>query len=155
MRAPRRIGPDFEGACCRVPVIELNGNGMGDLRRATALRRLASRHDVVHSSLPGASAFARLTTAGPGRPAMVVSERGADDHRSLLQVVNRLLRGVTDAFIGNSPAVIDFLCRTSGISADDPRLAVIPTDSTVRFSTAPLVLLGTRKAHGGWWPLAV
>jgi glycosyltransferase involved in cell wall biosynthesis len=109
-----------------VPVIELNGNGTGDLRRATALRRLASRHDVVHSSLPGASAFARLTTAGPSRPAMVVSERGADDHRSLLQVVNRLLRGVTDAFIGNSPAVVDFLRRTSGISADDSRLAVIP-----------------------------
>ena len=39
-----------------VPVIELNGNGNGDIRRAAALRRLASRHDVVHSSLPGASA---------------------------------------------------------------------------------------------------
>ena len=41
-----------------VPVIELNGGGTGDLRRATALRQLASRHDVVHASLPGASAFA-------------------------------------------------------------------------------------------------
>jgi glycosyltransferase involved in cell wall biosynthesis len=136
-----------------VPVIELNGNGIGDIRRAAALRRLASRHDVVHSSLPGASAFARLTTAGPSRPAMVVSERASDDHRTLLQVVNRLLRGVTDAFIGNSSAVVDFLRRTSGISADDPRLAVIPNglDGEVFHSASR----PSRREGGPWRLVAV
>ena len=109
-----------------VPVIELDGLRKTDPRRALALRRLARSFDLVHASLPGASAFARIVASGHRRPAFVVSERGAGDDRVALGLVSRLLQPMTDAFIGNSPAVIDFLRRTSGLHPTDSRLAVIP-----------------------------
>ncbi|MGI8518890.1 MAG: glycosyltransferase [Acidimicrobiia bacterium] len=109
-----------------VPVFELDGAGKADPRRGVALRRLAAGFDLVHASLPGASAVARLAAFGLKRPAIVVSERGVDDQRSVLSLLNRLLGPMTDAFIGNSPAVIEFIRAVSRIRTDDSRLALIP-----------------------------
>ena len=110
-----------------IRIVELDGSTKLDLRRASRLRRLAREADVVHASLWGASAFARVVNAGPGRPALVVSERGVEDHRHpLLTMINRALRPVTDGYIGNSIAVVDFIRATHGIDQSDPRVVAIP-----------------------------
>jgi glycosyltransferase involved in cell wall biosynthesis len=110
-----------------VPIVELDGVNKLDVRRAIRLRRLAKEADVVHASLWGASAFARVVTAGPRRPALVISERGVEDHRRPpADVINRMLRPVTDGFIGNSTAVTDFIRASHGVAVNDPRLAAIP-----------------------------
>lgn len=110
-----------------IRTVELEGFTKVDLRRASRLRRLAYGADVVHASLWGASAFARVVTAGPGRPALVVSERGVEaDRRPILNVVNRILRPVTDGYVGNSRSVVDFVRATHGIEDADPRVVAIP-----------------------------
>ena len=110
-----------------VRIVELDGVNKVDLRRAVRLRRLAKQADVVHASLWGASAFARLVAAGPRRPALVISERGVEDHRQpAADFINRMLRPLTDGFIGNSTAVTDFIRSTHGVAANDPRVVAIP-----------------------------
>lgn len=109
-----------------VPVVELSGGPRADPRRALAFRRLVDQADVVHSSLWGANAFARIATLGPGRPPVVVSERGVESHRSRMRRnIDRLLAPGTAGFIGNSPAVIDFVSKWHGVDRADPRLAEI------------------------------
>jgi glycosyltransferase involved in cell wall biosynthesis len=110
-----------------VRIVELDGINKLDLRRAVRLRHLANEAEVVHASLWSASAFARVVVAGPRRPALVVSERGVEDHRHpALGVVNRLLRPITDGFIGNSSAVTAFIRAAHGVGANDPRVVAIP-----------------------------
>ena len=101
-----------------VEVVELPGAGPADPRRALALRRLVARggFDVVHSSLWGANAFTRVALAGPRRPAVVVSERRVEDFRPGWQRrVDAALRPVTEEWIGNSAAVVDFVVRAHGV----------------------------------------
>jgi glycosyltransferase involved in cell wall biosynthesis len=110
-----------------VGIVELDGVNKLDLRRAVRLRHLASDAEVVHASLWGASAFARVVAAGPRRPALVISERGVEDHRHPARsVINRMLRPITDGFIGNSTAVTDFIRAAHGVGANDPRVVAIP-----------------------------
>ena len=110
-----------------IPVVEITGSTRADPRRAHRLRQLGKDADVVHASLPLASTFARLSNLGPGRPALVISERGIDIRRHpAVEVANRLLSRVTDAYIGNSTAVTDYIRSTHGIAADDPRVVAIP-----------------------------
>lgn len=110
-----------------IPTLEIEGFTRGDPRRASKLRRLGHEADVVHASLPMASAFARLANLGPKRPALVISERGVDPgRRRLLGAVNRLLGPMTDAYIGNSNAVTDFIRSAHGIEAGDSRVVEIP-----------------------------
>ena len=110
-----------------VRVVELEGASKGDIRRAFRLRHLAKEADVVHASLWGASAFARVVAAGPRRPALVISERGIEDHRQMAtEVINRILRPATDGFIGNSTAVTDFIRQSHGVRTNDPRVVLIP-----------------------------
>lgn len=110
-----------------IPVLEIEGVTKADPRRALSLRRLGQATDIVHSSLPLASAFARLTNLGPKRPAVVVSERGIDPRsQRALGAINRMLRPMTDAYIGNSKAVTDFIRLTHGVGASDPRVVEIP-----------------------------
>ena len=121
-----------------VEVVELDGAHGADPRRALALRRLvaAGGYDVVHSSLWGANAFTRAALAGSGRPAVVVSERRVEDFRPAWQRrVDAALRSVTQEWIGNSLAVVDFVVRAHG--APRSRVHHIPNglDGTV-FSPA-------------------
>jgi len=110
-----------------IRIVELNGSTKFDLRRANRFRHLAWEADVVHASLWGASAFARVVNVGPGRPALVVSERGVEDHRHpVLNMINRTLKPVTDGYIGNSRAVVEFIRATHGIEQSDPRVVAIP-----------------------------
>jgi glycosyltransferase involved in cell wall biosynthesis len=110
-----------------IPVLEIEGVTKADPRRALSLRRLGQAADVVHASLPLASAFARLSNLGPRRPALVVSERGIDLRRQrALGAINRVLRPTTDAYIGNSTAVTDFIRSTHGVGAGDSRVFEIP-----------------------------
>lgn len=97
-----------------VPVVELDGTSRIHLDRFRDLRRLArsGRYDVVHSSLWGASAFARVAAAGPGRPAVVVTEQRVEDFRPRRRrAADRLLRSVTDEWTGNSRDVCTFIVR--------------------------------------------
>lgn len=110
-----------------IRIVELDGVSKVDLRRAARLRHLAREAEVVHASLWGASAFARVATAGTRRPPVVVSERGVEDHRHpALGMINRMLRPMTDGFIGNSTAVTDFIHANHGVDPSDPRVVAIP-----------------------------
>lgn len=97
-----------------VPVIELDGSSRFHLDRSRDLRSVArsGRYDVVHSSLWGASAFARLAVAGPGRPAVVMTEQRVEDFRPRRRrAADRLLRNLTDEWTGNSSDVCSFIVR--------------------------------------------
>lgn len=110
-----------------VPVITVGVDHVHPLRRTPALRRLlrSGRYDLVHPSLWGASAYTRLVVAGPGRPAVVMSERRVEDFRAGWQLrLDRVLRPVTDAYIGNSEAVGAFIRRAHRVPAD--RVHVVP-----------------------------
>lgn len=100
-----------------VPLVEFDHPSDTDPRRLAALRQTihAGGYDVVHSSLYGANALTRLSLLGPGRPPVVVSERRVEDWRSSpARAVDRVLRAVTDEWIGNSPDVADFIVRAHG-----------------------------------------
>lgn len=104
-----------------VPVVTVGADGVHPLQRTPALRRLlrSGQYDVVHASLWGASAYIRLLTAGPDRPAVVMSERRIEDFRATWQLqLDRVLRPVTDAYIGNSEAVAAFVRRAHRVPAD-------------------------------------
>lgn len=106
-----------------VPVVELDGAGRSDPRRFAPFRRLTAEADVVHSSLWGANAFTRLASQGPRRAPVVISERGVEDHRHPAQkLIDRTLVPITSGFIGNSPAVTDFIAQWHGIDSVDQRL---------------------------------
>ena len=103
-------------ASAGVPLIEYDYASDADPRRIGALgRRLRSGYDVVHSSLYGANAITRLSLLGPRRPPVVVSERRVEDWRSApARRLDRVLRAVTDEWIGNSADVGDFVVRAHG-----------------------------------------
>lgn len=106
-----------------IPVITLDGRTRFDPRRVLAFRELVRQYDVVHSSLPGANAFARVSTVGLREPAVVVSERGVDDERSVMRgVIDRVLTSQTDAFIGNSGDVTEFIRSSHRLAPDDARV---------------------------------
>lgn len=120
-------------------VWELDGVTRADPRRALRFRKLAAEADVVHASLWAASAFARITVAGLSRPALVMSERGVEEHwHAALKSIDRVLRPFTDAYIGNSSAVTDFIRRAHGLLPDDPRVSEIPNglDPTIFYPAA-------------------
>ena len=110
-----------------VPVVELNGAGRFDPRSLSRLRRLASDVDVVHASLPRTNVLSRFVNIGPHRPAMVISERGVEPEVSpRMALVNRLLNPMTDAYIGNSPAVVSHIRAAHGVADLDSRVVQIP-----------------------------
>lgn len=97
-----------------IDVIELDGRSRLHHDRIRALRRVArgGRFDVVHTSLWGAGAFGRTSLVGPGRPAVVMSERRVEDFRpARARLVDRGLAAVTDEWIGNSADVCAFVVR--------------------------------------------
>ncbi len=103
-----------EVADAGIPVIELDGSTRLHVDRLRALRRVVrgGGFDVLHTSLWGGSAFGRGAALGPARPATVMSERRVEDFRSRpARLVDRLLRSVTDEWIGNSAEVGDFIER--------------------------------------------
>jgi glycosyltransferase involved in cell wall biosynthesis len=100
-----------------VRVVELTTNDPTKADLARRLRGLVrdGRYDVVHTSLWGASAFARCAVAGRRRPAVVMSERRVEDFRRGWQRrVDGALRRVTEEWIGNSPDVAEFIVRAHG-----------------------------------------
>lgn len=112
-----------EVAAAGIQVISLDGRTRFDPRRLVNFRKLARNYDVVHSSLPGANAFTRISTIGRAQPAVVVSERGVDDLRTpTRRIADRLLAHSTDAYIGNSPDVTDFIRSAHQIDAEDSRV---------------------------------
>jgi glycosyltransferase involved in cell wall biosynthesis len=105
-----------EMAAAGIPLIELDGRDV-DPRRLVSLRKTLSsgRYDVVHSSLYGANAVTRLSLLGASRPPVVVSERRVENWRSRpARTLDRVLRPVTDQWIGNSADVADFVVRAHG-----------------------------------------
>jgi glycosyltransferase involved in cell wall biosynthesis len=97
-----------------IPVLELDGRDPLHVTRFRQLRRLVTSgdFDVVHSSLWGANALTRVAALDWNRPAVVASERRVEDFRSRpRRMIDRALRPVTDAYIGNSAAVGAFVQR--------------------------------------------
>lgn len=104
-----------------MPVTELRPGPRWDPRRPVELRRLVHRlaPDVVHPTLWGASWFTRLALAWPNRPPIVMSEQRVEDDRSpAARRLDAALRPLTDAWIGNSKDVVDFILRAHGAPAD-------------------------------------
>jgi glycosyltransferase involved in cell wall biosynthesis len=113
-----------EVADAGVPVVEFHGRDM-DPRRFVSLRRLLRGADVVHSSLWGANAYARLAlAAGRRRPAVVVAERSVESFRSpARRAIDRALRPWTDEYIANSDDVAEFVAAVHGVGRS--RITVI------------------------------
>jgi len=110
-----------EVAASGIHVIEYEGMGRFDVKRALRFRRLVrdGGFDVVHSSLWGCNAFTRLAAVGPRRPAIVVSERSVENWRPRhRRVVDRALRPFTDHYVGNSQDVHDFICSAHRVPAE-------------------------------------
>lgn len=109
-----------------IDVVELGSQPAWHPRRAVRLRQVLKQEgfDVLHTSLWGASLFGRAVAAlGRQRPALVMSERRVEDFRHPLQrTADRLLASVTEAYIGNSTAVADFVARAHRVS---PRRVVV------------------------------
>lgn len=104
-----------------VPVIELSQQRRRDLGRIARLRWSieSGAFDVVHSTLWRCNMVTRLASGYRGRPAVVVSERAVEYHRPWLeQLVDKLLRPLTDAYIGNSESVREFIVRTHRVSPE-------------------------------------
>ena len=114
LRAGETYAKSMESA--GIPLVEYDYASDADPRRLAALgRRLRSGYDVVHSSLYGANAVTRLSLLGGRRPPVVVSERRVEDWRSTpARALDRVLRRVTDEWIGNSADVGDFVVRAHG-----------------------------------------
>lgn len=109
-----------------VEVVELEQHRRRDIRRFDELRRHVTRggFDVVHSTLWRTNELVRLASVAARRPAIVVSERAVEWHRPISErAVDRLLRPLTDAYIGNSEAVADFIVAAHGVHRD--RVSVI------------------------------
>ena len=139
-----------------IPVVELDGRDHLHAERFAGLRRLvrSGRFDVVHSSLWGGNAFTRAAAVGPGRPALVASERRVEDFRGWRRrLIDRALRAVTDAYIGNSPAVTGFVERAHGVPAGTVHLVPNGIDRAVftparrrpRAADAPIRLGGVGR----------
>lgn len=117
-----------------IELIELDGRGRMHLDRMRQLRRLArsGEFDVVHTSLWGASAFARTSVLGPARPAVVMSERRVEDfRRRRRRLLDQGLAKATDEWIGNSQDVCDFIQRAHGAPADRVHLIRNGVDTSV------------------------
>jgi glycosyltransferase involved in cell wall biosynthesis len=108
-----------EVADAGVPVVEFRGPD-SDPRRFAALRRLLRTADVVHSSLWGANAYARLAAASlRTRPAVAISERSVEESRpAARRKIDRALRGSTEEYIANSNDVAEFVARSHGVPRD-------------------------------------
>jgi glycosyltransferase involved in cell wall biosynthesis len=113
-----------EVADAGVPTVEFRGHD-SDPRRFDSLRRLLRTADVVHSSLWGANAYARLAAATlRRRPAVAISERSVEEFRPAAQRrMDRGLRRWTDEYIANSNDVAEFVARSHGVPRD--RVTVI------------------------------
>lgn len=109
-----------------IPVLELRRWGSPGLLRVRALRRHVAEHeyDVIHATLPHASATARLALLGRQRPAVVVSERDVERRSASRASVERALARLTDLYIANSEAVAESLVGT--LPAACGRVMVIP-----------------------------
>jgi glycosyltransferase involved in cell wall biosynthesis len=104
-----------------VPLIEMEQHRRYDMGRLAELRRVigSGSFDVVHASLWRCNAIVRACAVGPRRPAVVVAERAVEDFRPARErFVDRSLRPLTDAWIGNSQAVADFIIRSHRAPAD-------------------------------------
>jgi glycosyltransferase involved in cell wall biosynthesis len=118
-----------------IPVLDLRRRASPGLLRVRALRQhlRTNRYDVVHGTLPHASATARLALPWTGRPAVVVSERDVEPRTRSRAALERVLFRVTDLYLANSEAVAEALI--SAVPAASGRVRVIPNavDRTVFF----------------------
>ncbi|MCO8126622.1 glycosyltransferase [Acidimicrobiia bacterium EGI L10123] len=145
--SPGSMTSEFEAA--GIPVSELRRWGSPGLIRMARLRRVVAKgsFDVVHSNLWQSNLYTRLAVLGVRqKPKIVISERGVDYERSgLYRFVDRRLRSLTDAWVGNSVTVVEFIEHAHTLSHG--QVALIPnaidreifrSSSTERASSGPL-----------------
>lgn len=105
------LASNFADVGC--PFVELRRWGSPGLLRMRSLRKIVESgdFDVVHSNLWQSNAYARVAVMGrSNRPAVVISERNVEAERSAVKrAVDRVLASVTDAYVGNTYAVTQFL----------------------------------------------
>lgn len=105
------LASEFRTLGC--PYHELRRRGSPGLLRMRALRRIAAsgEFDVIHGNLWQSNAYARLAVVGrKDRPAVVISERNVEAARSAAKrLVDMALAVVTDAYVGNTDAVTEFI----------------------------------------------
>ncbi|MEE8601618.1 glycosyltransferase [Euzebya tangerina] len=125
-----------------IPVVEFGAEPSWHPGRAAGLLRhlRTSKPDVLHTSLWGGSLFGRAVAAlDRERPAIVMSERRVEHFRSpAKRALDRPLRLLTEAYIGNSGDVAQFIATSHGVSPR--RVVVIPNGidtTTFRPRTSP------------------
>jgi glycosyltransferase involved in cell wall biosynthesis len=116
-------------------VLELRRRASPGLLRVRALRHHLARHryDIVHATLPHASATARLALPLRGRPAVVVSERDVEPRAPARAAVERVLARVTDLYLANSQAVAEALVASVPAAASRVRVVPNAVDTAVFF----------------------
>lgn len=102
---------DFRALGCEFH--ELRRIGSPGLLRIARTRSIVGRgdFDVIHGNLWQSNAYSRAAVLGKRkRPAVVISERNVEANRSVLRrSTDRVLSTVTDAYVGNTEAVCDFI----------------------------------------------
>lgn len=120
------LAPEFAGLGC--PFDELRRVGSPGLLRMRRLRQIVAggEFDVVHGNLWQSNMYCRAAVYGrPDRPAVVISERNVEHERSLLRrILDVRLANVTDAYVGNTDAVGEFIRKVHPISGQP--VVIIP-----------------------------
>ena len=113
------------------------------------LRRLVRQgdFDVIHGNLWQSNLYCRVAVVGMrNRPAVVISERNVEARRSLFKrLLDRWLAQLTDAYVGNTDAVGEFIKRMHAVDA--AKTVVIP-NAVDRVSSTRLRVSASVTQHG-------
>lgn len=115
------LATEFAALGC--PFEQLRRIGSPGLLRMRRLRQIVAdgEFDVVHGNLWQSNLYCRAAVIGRRtRPAVVISERNVEDRRSAWQRwLDSVMAGVTDAYVGNTDAVSDFIRRVHRVTDQD------------------------------------
>jgi glycosyltransferase involved in cell wall biosynthesis len=118
-----------------VPFVELKRLGSPGLLRMRTVRRLAADLgvDVVHGNLWQSNLYSRMAVVGRhNRPAVVISERNVEAERSWTKRwLDARLAGVTDAYVGNTEMVSEFIRRVHPVGSSPVITIPNAVDTTV------------------------
>lgn len=132
-----------------LPMTVLRRRASPGLGRALKLWQIVGggSFDVVHANLWQANAHARMACVGhKNRPAVVISERNVESSRSSAKrLVDRFLTRWTDAIVGNSPGVMDFIAANHPENGVEKVLIQNAVDRTV-FAPGPTPELALRTS---------
>src|SRR2546426_4500162 len=136
--------------CLGVPVLEIPRRGSKDLTRLVRLRRAlrSLKPQLLQTIRWAGNAYGRLAALGLRVPVLIASERVHETHRPTWHVLlDRLLDGVTDAYLVNCEAIAAGLVERERV--DRRKITVIANGVDLRtFSPFALDRRPARLAAG-------